>query len=111
VLWERLKKMRAVVAASEGIRDYQLQAHVHAAAALEPALRALGDNLREGLMVSAFTLYVDPASPNDAEPRVVLSPAEGGKCSRCWKTLPLGEDAAHPLLCTPCAEIVRRFFT
>lgn len=106
-MWERLKKMRGIAATSESLRDYQLQAHVYAPATLEPALRALGDNLRESLMVSALTLEVDAALAADAEPRVVFSPAVGGKCSRCWKTLPLGEDLAHPLLCTPCAEIVR----
>ena len=106
--WTLLKNLRAEVAGSEGIRDFQLQAHVHAPAALEPALRALGDNLREALIVSAADLSVDPAlGPNDA-PRVVLSPAEGGKCSRCWKTLPLGFDPAHPALCAPCAGIVSR---
>jgi isoleucyl-tRNA synthetase len=106
-MWERLKKMRGIVATSEGLRDYQLQARVYAPPALEPALRGLGDNLREALMVSALTLEVDAALPADSEPRVVFSPAEGAKCSRCWKTLPLGEDPAHPLLCTPCAEVVR----
>jgi isoleucyl-tRNA synthetase len=106
-MWERLKKMRAAVAGSEALRDYQLRAHVSASAALEPALAALGDNLREALMVTALTLETDAAMPAGAEPRIVLSPAPGGKCSRCWKTRPLGEDPAHPLLCTPCAEIVR----
>jgi isoleucyl-tRNA synthetase len=106
-MWVRLKKMRAAVAASEGLRDYQLQAHVYAPAALEPALRALGDNLREALMVTALTLEADAEMAADAEPRIVLLPAPGAKCSRCWKTRPLGEDPAHPLLCTPCAETVR----
>lgn len=106
--WHRLKRMRAVVAAAEGMRDFQLQAHVHAAAASEPALRALGDNLREALVVSALSLDVDSGIAADADPRVVLAPAEGGKCSRCWKTLPLGQDHAHPMLCTPCATIVDR---
>jgi isoleucyl-tRNA synthetase len=105
--WNLLKALRAEVAGSEGVRDFQLQAHVRAPAALEPSLRALGDNLREALIVSAADLAVDPElGPNDP-PRVVLSPAVGGKCSRCWKTLPLGEDPTHPLLCAPCAELVR----
>jgi hypothetical protein len=70
-------------------------------------LRALGDNLREALIVSAVELVDAPdLGPNDA-PRVTLSPAVGGKCARCWKTLPLGSDAAHPLLCAACAQIVR----
>jgi isoleucyl-tRNA synthetase len=106
-LWSRLKKMRGIVATSEGLRDYQLQAHVHVPAAFEPALRALGDNLREALAVSALTLLVDPALEAGADPRIELQPAPGGKCSRCWKTLPLGGDPLHPQLCVPCATIVR----
>ena len=89
------------------MRDFQLQAHVIAPLALDPELRALGDNLREALVVSGLTLSVDSTLEANAQPRVELSPAPGGKCSRCWKTLPLGEDPAHPLLCAPCAQIVR----
>ena len=43
------------------------------------------------------------------EPEVVLSPADGEKCARCWKYLPLHSDPLHPTLCAPCAEIVRTF--
>jgi isoleucyl-tRNA synthetase len=89
------------------MRDFQLQAHVRAPGSIEPALRALGDNLREALIVSALELELEPGLDSGAEPAVALMPAAGGKCSRCWKTLPLGEDAAHPLLCAPCAAIVR----
>ena len=106
-MWQRLKKMRMAVAASEGLRDYQLVARVYAPAALEPSLAALGDNLREALMVTALELETDAEMAADAEPRIVVSPAPGGKCSRCWKTRPLGEDPEHPLLCAPCAETVR----
>ncbi len=105
--WELLKKMRATVAASEGMRDFQLQANVYASAAGEAALQNLGDGLREALVVSALTLAVDPALGASDPPRVELSPAVGAKCARCWKTLPLGEDPGHPKLCAPCAAIVR----
>jgi isoleucyl-tRNA synthetase len=103
--WEQLKRMRAVVAASEGVRDFQLQAHVYAGGRTYEQLRALGDNLREALVVSALTLHQDSAE----EPRIVLSPAQGEKCSRCWKYLDLGADPLHPTLCAPCAAIVRRY--
>jgi len=106
-LWSRLKRMRGLVASAEGMRDYQLQAHVHAPAGLEAALRALGDNLREALVVSSVTLLVDPGLEAGADARIELMPAVGGKCSRCWKTLPLGADVRHPQLCAPCARIVR----
>jgi isoleucyl-tRNA synthetase len=106
-LWETLKRLRALVSSSDGARDFQLQAVVRASAALEPRLRALGDNLREALVVSALRLDVDPTLVEDAEPVLVLSAADGEKCSRCWKTLPSSGDALHPTLCAPCAATVR----
>ncbi len=104
-LWELLKRLRANVAASDGPRDFQLQARVRANVADEARLRSLGDNLREALVVSGLDLAVD-ASLSGGEPQVVLSAADGNKCSRCWKYLPLGRDAVHPTLCAPCAKIV-----
>jgi isoleucyl-tRNA synthetase len=105
-LWETLKAMRALVASSDGVRDFALQATVHASVALDAKLRALGDNVREALVVSALEFVADPSLADDAEPRLVLAAADGEKCSRCWKTLPLGGDALHPTLCAPCAAIV-----
>ncbi|HTV73982.1 MAG TPA: isoleucine--tRNA ligase [Candidatus Acidoferrales bacterium] len=105
-LWELLKRLRAEVAASEGVRDFQLQATVYANNRSYEQLRALGDNLREALVVSALTLRLDSATD---EPQVTLSPARGEKCSRCWKYLELGSDPVHPTLCTACAAIVRTF--
>ena len=104
-LWETLKRLRALVAASDGPRDFQLQARVFASAADEARLRTLGDNLREALVVSALELAVE--SERDGEPRIELAAADGDKCSRCWKYLPLGADPLHPTLCTPCAATVR----
>ena len=104
--WETLKELRARVAASDGPRDFQLQAHVRAHPADEARLRALGDNLREALVVSALDLHVDPTIPHGA-PTASVSAADGEKCSRCWKYLPLGSDAIHPTLCAPCVATVR----
>jgi isoleucyl-tRNA synthetase len=37
----------------------------------------------------------------------VFAPAEGDKCTRCWKVLPdVGHDPAHPMICGRCAEAV-----
>jgi isoleucyl-tRNA synthetase len=105
-LWETLKRLRATVAASDGMRDFALQATLHASPGLEAKLRPLGDNLREALVVSALALEADPSLGDGDEPRLVLSAATGEKCSRCWKTLPLGSDPLHPTLCAPCASIV-----
>jgi isoleucyl-tRNA synthetase len=106
-LWDTLKALRSSVASGEGARDFQLQATVHASPDLEPKLRALGDNLREALVVSAAHLEADPSLAAGDPPRLVLAAAVGEKCSRCWKTLPLSGDALHPTLCAPCATIVR----
>ncbi len=39
--------------------------------------------------------------------RVVVAPAEGKKCERCWKHHPLvGADKVHPTLCPRCAAVV-----
>jgi isoleucyl-tRNA synthetase len=103
-LWTVLKDLRSAVAGSETGRDFALAARVLAPPHLEPALRALGDNLREALVVSQATLEVDPAAQHA---HLVLKPASGEKCARCWKYLPLGEDPAHPQLCAPCAATVR----
>ncbi len=112
--WSLLKQLRTQVAASEGIRDFQLDATVEVPPAFYPRFTALGDGLREALVVSSLRgLSSSPASSNGdvgsavAGARVELFPAAGEKCQRCWKYLPLGSDPGHPTLCAPCAEIVR----
>ncbi|HEV3088510.1 MAG TPA: class I tRNA ligase family protein, partial [Candidatus Elarobacter sp.] len=102
--WSLLKELRAQVASREGVRDFQLDANVEIPRALYDRLAALGDGLREALVVSSLR-SVDPSSNGAAA--VVLVPADGEKCQRCWKYLPLGTDAEHPTLCASCAEIVR----
>ena len=121
--WSLLKQLRAQVAASEGIRDFQLDAAVEVPAEFYPRFLARGDGLREALVVSSLRVLT-VASTNDGEPptspnaadsltspnaraRVDLFPAAGEKCQRCWKYLPLGSDPEHPTLCAPCAQIVR----
>ena len=107
-LWETLKRLRTIVAASDGERDFALAARVYAGAEVHSQLAALGDSLREALVVSALTLHADVAlAANDA--RVELSAAPGAKCPRCRKTLPPSGDALHPTLCGPCAETVRSY--
>ena len=103
-LWDALRGLRAQVAASEGERDFQLDAEVTVPAAQLDAFRALGDGLREALVVSSLRSL--QASPAPAATVKTMS-AAGEKCERCWKYLPLGSDAEHPTLCLPCATIVR----
>ena len=102
--WNAVKELRAQVAAREGVRDFQLDAHVEVARPLYDRFVALGDNLREALVVSALRGL---EASSDGASRVTLVPAAGEKCQRCWKYLPLGIDAAHPSLCETCAGIVR----
>jgi isoleucyl-tRNA synthetase len=102
--WTLLKELRAQVAASEGVRDFQLDARVDVPQQFRERFTALGDNLREALVVSSLR-SID--TPSDGVAKVVVVPAEGEKCQRCWKYLPLGTDPAHPTLCATCAGIVR----
>ncbi len=102
--WTTLKALRAQVAASEGIRDYQLDARVFVPTAQFERFAALRDGLREALVVSSLRSL---ERTNEKVARVELVPAAGEKCRRCWKYLPLGSDGEHPSLCAPCAAIVR----
>ncbi len=102
-LWNEIKELRAQVAASDTVRDFEAAANVAVIESQIDAVRALGDNLREALIVSAV---VDLTPTIAASSTVSLVPAPGGKCERCRKTLPLGEDPAHPTLCASCAAIV-----
>ncbi len=107
-LWDVLRGLRAIVAASDGERDFALVARVYAGGALVPRLAALGDGLREALVVSGCTLHVDPDLA-DTKARVELSAAPGAKCPRCRKTLPPSGDVVHPTLCAPCVATVGAF--
>jgi len=104
--WEQLKSLRAWVAASEGKRDYELQAKLTLPSVWYERFNPHADDVREALVVSGITLAQD-AKPDGDEIERELLPADGEKCQRCWKYLPLGTDAEHPTLCAPCAEIVR----
>jgi isoleucyl-tRNA synthetase len=105
--WEKLKTLRAWVAASEGRRDYELQAKLTLPTVWYENFRTHADDVREALVVSGLTLEHDPELQEDAYAGELL-PADGGKCARCWKYLPLASDPAHPALCADCAEIVTR---
>ena len=99
-LWESLRDLRAKVAGSE-IRDFEARVELLAPRSQVEALRALGDNLREALVVSQLDL-------REGEEAVALHvhPAHGEKCRRCWKFRELGTDPAHPSICAECAAVV-----
>ncbi|MDQ2662765.1 MAG: class I tRNA ligase family protein, partial [Candidatus Eremiobacteraeota bacterium] len=101
-LWKVLHDLRARVAANPDLRDFEARVTVFAGGGTFAALSALGDNLREALVVS----HVDLVQNDSEEPTVELAAAQGQKCARCWKYLPLGNDPAHPALCAPCVQVV-----
>ena len=102
--WDRLKEWRAAVAASEGKRDYELQATL----ALPEADRArwlpIHEQVREALIVSGLQIVSGGAQGGE----IRLRPADGAKCERCWKYRTLGEEPMHPGLCSACAAVIAR---
>ncbi len=67
-------------------------------------MRALGDNLREALIVSQVRSL---ELAHDGNPAATVEPASGEKCARCWKYRELGADPEHPALCADCAAVTR----
>jgi len=100
-LWRQLRALRARVAASAQPRDFEAQVRLTVPPPAYKRLLALGDNLREALVVSQLTL-----NSGDAETFELL-PADGEKCVRCWKYRELGTDPDHPYICADCARVVR----
>jgi isoleucyl-tRNA synthetase len=108
-LWQQLRSLRARVAAVASPRDFEAQLRLTVTPGLYKRLHALGDNLREALVVSQLALDQSGAT-NGASDGVVafeLLPADGEKCVRCWKFRELGVDPAHPAICADCALVVR----
>jgi isoleucyl-tRNA synthetase len=102
-LWNVLRNLRATVAASASPRDYEAGLTVSASPDLYGALHALGDNLREAMVVSQLTLEKTEGAENVS---AVIGPAAGKKCKRCWKYRDLGTDPKHPDICADCANVV-----
>jgi isoleucyl-tRNA synthetase len=99
-LWSALRELRSRVATGD-LRDFEARADVTVPRGLHARMTALGDNLREALVVSQVTLAHD-----DGELALHKYPAQGQKCKRCWKFRELGTDAAHPSICSDCAMVV-----
>jgi isoleucyl-tRNA synthetase len=106
-LWEELRALRARVAASEDPRDFEAQLQLTVTPGLHKRLSALGDNLREALVVSQLELRSGEGDANDGVVAFELLPAQGAKCARCWKYRELGTDPEHPQICADCAAVVR----
>jgi isoleucyl-tRNA synthetase len=100
-LWETLRELRSRVAASP-IRDFEARVELAVPAARYDALAALGDNLRDALVVS----QLDLRKSDGDEIELGIYPAYGEKCRRCWKFRQLGTDPEHPTICADCAAVV-----
>ncbi len=106
--WKMLRHLRAAVSASSELRDFEAKAQLRLspthASALEPFTN---EDLREALAVSQLEIAISSAFGNARMPGVVVSPAEGEKCARCWKYRELGADPEHAGICAECARVVR----
>ncbi|HEY8417066.1 MAG TPA: isoleucine--tRNA ligase [Limnochordales bacterium] len=123
--WERLLGVRrAVSKALENARNAKvIGASTEAAVELYPTTAAAehlrgftAGQLAEAFIVSAVTVH--PAgAPVPAEAlqdeaagvAVVVRPAPGSRCTRCWRySESVGAVAGHPQLCQRCATVVER---
>jgi isoleucyl-tRNA synthetase len=117
--WDKVREIRRVVtgalelARADKKIGASLQAHpvVH----LTPERRAMldGVDLSEISITSGITVSDAPAAngaftlPDVPGVAVLVNPAAGGKCDRCWQVLPeVGSHAHHPTLCNRCSDVV-----
>jgi isoleucyl-tRNA synthetase len=103
------------VARKDKVIGNSLGAHVDVYPSAEAhAILAQFTNLEELLIVSSGTVHpVGTAVPAEAIAfegiHVIVTPASGEKCERCWMVLPeVGQDAEHPALCPRCASVVKK---
>jgi isoleucyl-tRNA synthetase len=117
--WDKVREIRRVVtgalelARADKKIGASLQAHpiVHLTAERQAMLD--GVDLSEIAITSGITISDAPAAngafalaevPGVA---VLVNPADGGKCERCWQVLPeVGSHADHPTLCNRCDDVV-----
>jgi isoleucyl-tRNA synthetase len=104
--WDRLRALRGRIAASADPRDFEARVLLAAAPAVAKELAALGDGLREALVVSEVTLGETDNADADGIGTLEIANAHGAKCKRCWKFRELGTNQAHPEICADCASVV-----
>ena len=118
--WRKVREVRRVVTGALELarRDKVIGSSLQAAPVVhvaDAALRTIleGVDFAEVCITSGLTLSAEPA-PADAfrledvpAVAVVVVPAGGEKCQRCWMVLEdVGRDPAHPDLCPRCTEVV-----
>jgi len=119
--WAELRDLRRVVTGALEVERAakRIGSSLQAAAELfvpERLLAALrGVDLAELCIVSAGTVRAGAPPPGAftlpdvAEIGVVVVPASGTRCERCWRVLPeIGQVPGHDDLCRRCAEVIDR---
>ncbi len=116
--WNRLRDLRRAVTGAIEIEraakriGSSLQAHPTVYAPDEYVEAIDGVDLAELVITSSATLRAGAAPagafvlPELPELGVVVNPAEGEKCQRCWRVLPEVGHRGKPGLCGRCAEAV-----
>ncbi len=111
--WDRLMAVRDQVLKSlEAARNEKLiGAPLEARAILEagPDLFPLLEQYAAELPGLFITSQVELKSAGSGDLKVTIERAAGAKCERCWKyTFDVGQDAAFPTVCVPCASAVHQ---
>ncbi len=106
-LWQQLRTLRGRVAAVASPRDFEAALQLTVTPGLYRRLMALGDNLREALVVSQLDVQQAERADGDGVVSFEMFSAEGAKCARCWKYRELGTDPDYPSICADCSRVVR----
>ncbi|MCA9408511.1 MAG: isoleucine--tRNA ligase [Candidatus Omnitrophica bacterium] len=79
----------------------------------EKYLRSLNELMADAFIVSQAELIkedkvTDGIGGEFPNTSIIISKADGQKCSRCWKySIDVGKDSNHPALCLRCSQIVK----
>ena len=106
--WEGIIALRDVVnAALEAARNEKKIGKSLEAKVTIPAAQLAGSR-KVDMEELADLLIVSQVEVSDTVDEVVVSPAQGEKCERCWKhSEGVGSDSEHPTLCPRCAAVVK----
>jgi isoleucyl-tRNA synthetase len=87
-------------------KSLEAQVKLSAADPVYSVLNAYRDQLRYLFIVSAVTL--EPKPSGNGTGSVVVSKADGQRCSRCWNySTHVGEDKDYPTVCERCSAVLR----